>query len=77
MSQASELRVMDETGDTKLIWSADNQAEVDAARDMFKSLKKKNYIAYSVKDNGKKGDIIHRFEPDLEKIIMIPPIVGG
>ena len=72
-----QLQIMDTTGDTKLIWNASNQAEVDAAKDMFKSLKKKKYIAYSVGDDGKKDEIIHEFDPNLEKIIMIPPIVGG
>ena len=72
-----ELSVMDTTGDTKLIWNASNQAEVDAAKEMFKTLRKKKYIAYSVSDDGKKDEIIHEFDPNLEKIIMIPPIVGG
>lgn len=73
----SELCVMDKTGDTKLIWNSGNQIEVDAAKEMFKKLKKKNYIAYSVKHNGDKGEIIQNFDPNMEKIIMIPPIVGG
>ena len=72
-----ELSIMDDTGDTKLIWSANNQDEVDAAKEMFKNLKKKKYVAYSVKENGKKNEIIHDFDPNLEAIIMIPPIVGG
>ena len=32
-----ELSIMDDTGDTKLIWSANNQDEVDAAKEMFKN----------------------------------------
>jgi hypothetical protein len=72
-----ELAMLDVTGDTKLIWNKSNQAEVDAAKELFKKLKKKNYIAYTVKDNGDTGEIIHSFNPNLERIIMMPPIIGG
>ena len=72
-----ELCVIDQTGDTKTIWNPDNQDEVDAAKAIFDALKKKNYIAYSVSANGKKNDIIRSFDPELGKIIMIPPVIGG
>ena len=71
------MEVMDTTGDTKLSWDAENEAEVDAARTLFNNLKKKNYLAYSVGRLGKKDELIHKFDSDLEKIIMIPPVVGG
>ena len=72
-----ELSVIDTTGDTKYIWDTENRDEIDVARDMFEQLKDKNYIAYTVAANGKKGEVINRFDPDLGKIIMIPPVVGG
>jgi hypothetical protein len=73
----SELSVMDNTGDTKYIWDIDNQVEVDIAEETFNSLKAKNYIAYTVGRSGKKGEVIKDFDPELGKIIMIPPVVGG
>lgn len=72
-----ELAIMDRTGDTKIIWDADVPAEVEHARDTFKSFKKKNYVAYSVGKGGKKDEIIQTFDPDIEKMILIPPVVGG
>ncbi len=72
-----ELAVMDGTGDTKYIWDIDNEDEVDVARSTFDKLKAKNYIAYTVKGNGQKGEIVKRFDETLGKIIMIPPVVGG
>lgn len=71
------MAVMGVTGDTKLIWDAENEAEVDAARELFKNLKKKNYLAYSVGKKGKTDELINKFDPDLERIIMVPPVVGG
>lgn len=35
MKRDIELAVLDRTGDTKTIWDADNEAEVDAARATF------------------------------------------
>jgi hypothetical protein len=73
----SELSVIDTTGDTKYMWDIYNEDEISVARDTFNSLKEKRYIAYSVGDDGKKGEIIRRFDPSLGKIIMVPPVVGG
>lgn len=72
-----ELISMDHTGDTKVIWDHKNADEVEAARATFNSLKKKNYIAYTVKKDGDKGEIIREFDPTAEKIIMSPQMVGG
>ena len=73
----SELSVIDATGDSKFTWDVDSEEEIAVARDMFNSLKKKKYIAYTVGQKGKKDEVIHRFDETLGMIIMIPPVVGG
>ncbi len=73
----NEIVVLDETGDTRLIWEEGNQAEVDAAKAMYTSLKKKGYVAYSVDKKGEKGRVIDEFDPSAEKIIMAPQLQGG
>jgi len=72
-----ELRIMGTEGDTKVIWDADNKDEVEAAKDQYKSLTSKKFTAYKVKKDGSKGAKISSFDPEAEKIIMVPPIVGG
>ena len=72
-----EMAVMDSTGDTKLIWEEENRDEVEAAREMFDSLKKKGYLAYAVNKKGDKGDVLDRFDPSAERIIMSPQLKGG
>jgi hypothetical protein len=72
-----ELAVMDHTGDTKTIWDPRNADEVDAARDTFNKLKKKGYAIFRVKGDGTKGTQMSAFESDAEKMIAVPPIVGG
>lgn len=74
---SGELCVMDKTGDTKTIWDKSNPDEVAVARETFDKLKKKMYIAYSVGKDGEKGKVINEFDPDAEKLIMSPPLVGG
>ena len=73
----SELVTLDRAGDTKLIWDADNEAEVANARRTFDDLKGKGYIAYKVKKSGKAGRALTSFDPSAEKIILAPPMAGG
>jgi len=72
------LRCIDENGDTKIIWDRGNRDEVEAARETFNRLKKKGYLAYEVKGKeGNKGDVIDEFNPEAERLIMAPRMVGG
>ena len=73
-----QLRIMDcEEGDLKVIWDSEKQDEIDAAKEQFEKLIKKGYIAYKVGEKGKPSTQIKKFDPDLEKIIMSPQVVGG
>ena len=72
-----EMAIMDLTGDTKIVWDVENEAEVDHAEKTFKDFKKKRYLAYSVGKKGKKDEILHKFDPGIEAMILVPPVVGG
>lgn len=72
-----EMAIMDRTGDTKLMWDSNNADEVATAKDTFKALKKKGFIAYKVNTSGDKGEIINDFDALAGKIILSPPLVGG
>lgn len=72
------LEILDHTGDSKLIWDRHNRDEVDAAQAMFDSLTRKRYLAFQAEgDDGRKGKQISKFDPNMERIIMVPPMVGG
>ena len=73
----SEMRVIDRTGDTKIIWDAYEKAEVKVARDTFNKLTKEGYTAFMVKRDGEPGKVLKRFDPDAEKIILSPALAGG
>lgn len=73
-----EMAVMDHTGDTKVIWDPDNADEVAAARAQFEALRKKGFAAFRVRGkDGEKGAQITAFDPQAEKLILVPQMVGG
>lgn len=74
----SIMAALDKSGDTKIIWDRTKPAEVEAARASFDALKKKGYAAYAVKgEEGKKGAVLHSFDPDVERVILAPQMIGG
>lgn len=72
-----ELCVIDASGDIKTIWDADKPDEVESARKQFDDLRAKGYTIYHSKDNGKTGDVMHKFDPNAERLIAVKKVVGG
>ena len=72
-----EIAVLDHTGDTKTIWDADNDAEVEVAKAAFDTFKKKGYMIYKVGKDGEAGTAMNKFDANAEKMIAVPPVVGG
>ena len=72
-----ELIVLDDSGDTRLMWDPRIKDEVKASKEMFDKMKAKGYLAYTVKKNGDPGEVIREFDPKAGKIIMAPQLVGG
>lgn len=77
MGNMRELATMDASGDTKTIWNAENETEVEVARETFDKLKKKGYLIYRVNKLGNKGEQMLKFDADAEKMIAVPAVVGG
>lgn len=74
----STLQYADGTGDTRLEWNKDVPAEVDAARETFARLHGENkYLAYKTRRDGSRGEVIRSFDPNAERIVMVPQTQGG
>lgn len=71
------LHELDFGGDSKIQWDADNSAQVEAARAHFDALRKKNYLAFRMNAGDTKGTQLDRFDENAERILMVPPRVGG
>lgn len=72
-----QLRIMGGAGDTKLIWDADNDDEVANAKRTYDDLISKGFTAFEVKNDADKGERMRRFDPEAEKVIMVPRMAGG
>jgi hypothetical protein len=65
-------------GDTKHMWDPNNADEVEAARTMFETLKKKGYTIFTVdKKTGEKDVQTREFDANAKAYIFIPRMVGG
>lgn len=72
-----EMRVLDTSGDLKIMWDSDQEDEVAHARATFDRMLAKGYSAFSVKKSGAPGKTLSAFDPDIEAMILVPRIVGG
>lgn len=74
---AHMLQTLDRSGDTKVIWDRTNADEVAVAQRTFRDLTRKGYLAYKADKRGDQGEQIREFNPDAERIILVPPSQGG
>jgi hypothetical protein len=75
----SVLAVLGKNGDTKYLWDKSKPVEVDAARTLFdKLVKQERYLAFrATGKDGDKGDQVREFNAADERLIFVPPMVGG
>ena len=52
-------------------------ADVEAARIVFDTLRAKGYLAFRVSRNGAKGKQMKEFDPNAERMVMVPQMQGG
>ena|SRR5215204_2745307 len=66
-------------GDDKLTWDSDDEFQVGKARTAFNDYVNRGFKMYkSGTIGGKKvGDPITEFDPNIERMIAVPPLKGG
>lgn len=73
-----EMRIMDvNKGDIKHIWDSEKPEEVEIARDLFRSTRKRGYRAYRVDTKGKQTIEMKDFDPEAQAMILAPFVSGG
>lgn len=75
--EIGEISVLDGTGDTRVQWRKTDPDETRAARSSFDDYRTKGYAAFKVNAAGNKGEQIDAFDPTAERMILVPPMVGG
>jgi hypothetical protein len=75
----SIITLINRTGDqTIATWDVLTEAEsVVAAKEVFDKHRKQGCAAFDVSGGQGSGKLIHEFDPNAEKIVMMLPIVGG
>lgn len=75
----STLSILGIRGDEKLTWDPRDDLQVRKAHNKFEELLSLGYLAFVSEDIGgtKRGRQISEFEPDAERLIMVPPMQGG
>ena|SRR3990167_7831151 len=72
------IAILGGTGDTKIFWNKKNKDEVENARQTFNKLvREKKFAAFSVSKMGRKSKKVTEFDPNIQKLILIPPMAGG
>ncbi len=65
-------------GDLKINWNKSDDKEVDEARKAFDDHIAKGGLAYTAYGkNFEKGEQIKKFDPNAERIVLVPQMVGG
>jgi hypothetical protein len=69
--------VLDRSGDTRHTWDRNNADDVATMSALFDKLTGEGKQAWSVTRKGNKDQRITEFDPEAEKIIFAPALVGG
>jgi len=73
------MRILDETGDTVLTWTPEDDDAVAAAAEAFDHQRRKRRLAFATKP-GQAPDqavALAAFDPTAETIYWVRPLVGG
>lgn len=73
----AKLQILDRNGHTELAYEPDETATVDQARQEFMKKLEQGYLAYTVGPDGKADTAIREFDPQAQRIVMTPQLVGG
>jgi hypothetical protein len=68
--------VMDHTGDTRHWYETTDERSLLEAKERFRQLSEKGYIA-AARGAGGSSRIIRSFEPTAEETLFFPRLVGG
>jgi hypothetical protein len=75
------MNILDQTGHTTHGWDANNAGEVAIAKDAFDAAVKRGYNAFRVTEGkdgeSRRGERMTTFDPDAEKMILMPQLQGG
>lgn len=76
-TEKNMLSIADSSGDTRIMWDPREKDEVRIAKQAFEQARGKGMLAYTVRNDGSKGEVIREFDKTQAKIIMTKQLQGG
>ena len=71
------IHSMNRAGDSQFSWDPTVPAEVKHARGIFDEAIRQGFPVFRVRGRGAKGERLHDFEPEAERLIVVPAMMGG
>lgn len=70
-----KLRILNESGDREIPWTAEDADSLRAAEEAFFEHQRNGSAAFAKTGNG--HELIKAFDPGAEEILIVKPLVGG
>ena len=73
------MRIVDETGDSTLTWSVEDERSVVEAAEMFTHLAAMKRLPFARAKGApaSEAELVRQFDPEAEEIVWVRPVVGG
>lgn len=71
-----QLIVLGTRGDTRVAWELNEAGAVKEAERIFEEQRSKGAAAFKI-EPGKPAELLERFDPKVEQIIVVPRVAGG
>ena len=72
-----QMRVLDSSGDRQVKWELEDKASIEAAEEVYKTLKNAGFTFFTVEPGTDKGSKLKDFDSAQETIVAIPRVTGG
>jgi hypothetical protein len=69
--------VMNGSGDTRHQFDASDGVSIAKAEERFRELTGLGFRAVALGENGSSGELLERFDPNVEQTLFIPQLKGG
>ncbi len=69
--------VMDRSGDTRHEFDGADAQAVALAEERFRALTEKGFRAVALSEDGRPGELLRGFDPQIERTLFIPHLQGG
>ena len=69
--------VMDRSGDTRHEFDASDALAIARAEERFQDLTGKGFRAVALGKEGRPGELLKTFDPNVEQTLFIPQLQGG